>query len=499
MTDLLKKICIAIIALLLSALGAARGQDNTASREDSAAILQTALNYIDGYYSGDAARMEKAIHPDLNKATPRDLPQTGRTTLAYTTYSGLMEFTRAKVGLLNDTARHVKVSILHIELDVANVKIASAKFIDYVQEVRIDGEWKIVNVIFTSGSEVPPRLKDFDSEAEKPVIEKTAMNYLAGITGGDAGRIEIAIDPEFSRISLLPVAQTGKTTIRRQRYESIVENAMAGIGKQDEIYRNNKVSVLDAADGLAIVRCETTGAVEFIQLYKGNGQWKLFNSVQRPNTTLTLEQAMTVTVGEPMPDFTLPVYGGGSFKLSDYKGKNVLLMFPRGWVVNGWCAYCPYQYLELEKMQMESNVMGKNNLQIAFVMPYSSEKIKDWMENFPDALAQVEKIKKPDATVAPGSIQMEYSNWVAEKFPIVFDVDKEDPHTAIPVLIDEERTLSRRLKIFTNFWDGAASEQNMASVFIIDKKGILRFKYIGQMTEDRPDVNFLINFIRDMD
>jgi len=135
---------------------------------------------------------------------------------------------------------------------------------------------------------------------------------------------------------------------------------------------------------------------------------------------------MTVTVGEPMPDFTLPVYGGGAFKLSDYEGKNVLLMFPRGWVVNGWCAYCPYQYLELEKMQMESNVMGKNNLQIAFVMPYSSEKITDWMENFPDALAQVEKIKKPDATVAPGSIQMEYSNWVAEKFPIVFDVKKED-------------------------------------------------------------------------
>jgi hypothetical protein len=47
------------------------GQGSVASATDSAAIRQTALDYIEGYYSGDAVRMERAIHPDLNKATPR--------------------------------------------------------------------------------------------------------------------------------------------------------------------------------------------------------------------------------------------------------------------------------------------------------------------------------------------------------------------------------------------------------------------------------------------
>jgi alkyl hydroperoxide reductase subunit AhpC len=486
---------IIILAFPLSQLLA---QGNAANKADSAAIRQTALDYIDGYYSGDVSRIEKAVHPDLNKATPRDLPQSGRTTLAYTTYSGLVEFTRAKVGALDDTARHIQVKILNIENDIANVKIISANFIDYIQEIKLDSQWKIVNVIYTSGIKGPPRLKDFNPKTESPAVEKAVLTYLGGLSAGDAGKLEIAIDHDFNKITLQPIVQTGKTSIRRQRYDAVMENAYAGIGKQDEIYRNNRVTILDITDGLAVARCETTGVIEFLQLYKGNGQWKIFNSIARPNTSLTLAQAMTVTSGEPMPDFTLPVYGGGEFNLAGYRGKNVMLIFPRGWTGNQWCSYCPYQYMELEQLEKKSGIMEKNNLEIAFVMPYSSERIKDWLEKFPDALQTVGKIKNPQPQPAAGSIQAEYADWAKGHFPIVFDVKKDDAHDVIPILVDENRTLSRNLKIFTNFWDGISAEQNMASVFIIDKNGILRFKYIGQMTEDRPSVEFLLNFIRNI-
>lgn len=37
--------------------------------EDS--IRNSALDYAEGYYSGDGTRMARAIHPDLNKAFPR--------------------------------------------------------------------------------------------------------------------------------------------------------------------------------------------------------------------------------------------------------------------------------------------------------------------------------------------------------------------------------------------------------------------------------------------
>ncbi len=486
---------ISVILVCFSVL-VTTGQELQSGSDDETAIRQVALDYIDGYYSGDVTRVERAIHPDLNKAAPRDLPQTGRTTMNYTTWSGLIEFTRAKAGMIDDTARHIKVDILNIENNVSNVRIVSLLFTDYIQAVKLNGQWKIVNVMFTSGIKPPPRLKNFDAEAEKAEIRKTAMTYLDALSAGDAGRLGQAIDAEFNKVTLQLVAQTAKTTIRRQRYESVMENAYAGIGKQDEVYRNNSVTILDVKDGLAVARCESTGIIEYVQMYKGDGQWRLFNSIARPNTGLTLTQAMTAIAGDPMPDFTLPLYGGGSFNLSSFKGKNVMLVFPRGWTGNNWCSYCPYQYLELEQLELKSGIKDKYNLEVAYVMPYSSERIKDWLEKFPDALQVVEGIKNPKNPPAAGTIQADYAEWVRTNFPIVFDVKKDDPHTVIPVIVDEDRIVSRQLKLFTGFWDGVSAEQNIASVFIIDKNGVLRFKYIGQMTEDRPSIKFLLDYVK---
>jgi peroxiredoxin len=493
----MKKIVIAII-LLMFPLSLSLAQSNAASQQDSAAIRQTALDFYDGFYSSDVARVEKAIHPDINRATPRDLPQTGRTLPTYSTYSALIENTRAKLGALDDTARHIQVEILNIDTDVTDMKVTSANFTDYVQAVKLDGQWKMVNVISTTGITGPPRLKDFKPEAERAAIERTALDYLAGISGADAARLEITLSPDFSKITLNPIAATGKTSLRRQRYESMIENTRAGVGKLDEIYRDNRATIIDLTDGLALVRCDMTVLHEFVQMFKSGGEWKILNSIAKQNADISLAQVMTVIVGMPMPDFTLPIFGGGEFTLSKYRGKNVLLMFPRGWVGAAWCSYCAYQYLELEQLEKSSGIRAKNNLEIAFVLPYSSDRIKDWEEKFPDALQQVETLKNPQQPPAPGTYQAEYSAWVRESFPLKFEAKKDAPHTVIPVLVDENRTLSHQVKVFTHFWDGIASEQNMASVFVIDKKGVLQFKYIGQMTEDRPSVEYLLDFIKKM-
>ena len=487
---------ILIMAIMMLFVTLSFAQNSSTIPKDDPAITRTVLDFYDGYYSGDAARMEKAIHQDISRATPRDLKQTGRTLLVYSTYSLLVESTRAKVGFLADTARQIHIVTLNTDDDVANIKVVSATFTDYLQLIKLDDQWKIVNMLSAPGTSLPPRMQNWNGESEKPAIEKEAMNYLAGISGADCGRIEIAVCPEYSKITIVPYAATGKSSLRRQRYESLMENTLAGIGKQDEIYRDNRVSILDMTDGIAVVKCDMTSAYEFVQMFKSNGEWKILNSISKNSNTMTFAQAITATVGKPMPGFTLPVYGGGKFSLSQYRGKNVLLVFPRGWIGTTWCPYCPYQYLELEQLENTQGIRAKNNLEIAFVMPYTSERIKDWMKKFPDALRMIENIKNPTPQPASGSMQSDYANWAGNSFPIKFDTKPDDLHNVIPVLVDENRTLSRQLKIFTNFWDGISAEQNMASVLIIDKNGILQFKYIGQMTEDRPSVNFLLDFIK---
>ncbi|MGH7543457.1 MAG: hypothetical protein ACREK7_05910 [Gemmatimonadota bacterium] len=49
--------------ILLASTGAASAQ----TPADSAAIRAAALDYIEGWYSGDAGRMARAVHPELVK------------------------------------------------------------------------------------------------------------------------------------------------------------------------------------------------------------------------------------------------------------------------------------------------------------------------------------------------------------------------------------------------------------------------------------------------
>ena len=116
--------------------------------EDS--IRAAALDYADGFYSGDAERMKKAIHFDLNKAFPRYIAKTGQVSLTYSTYSMLVEMSAAKTGYKTDTARHISTQILQVTPEIAVVKVRSAEFNDYLELAKTGREWKIINVLWNS-------------------------------------------------------------------------------------------------------------------------------------------------------------------------------------------------------------------------------------------------------------------------------------------------------------------------------------------------------------
>ncbi len=50
-------------------LAVAGGIVSTQTDADSAAIKETLLNYVEGWYEGNAARMKRALYPDLAKST----------------------------------------------------------------------------------------------------------------------------------------------------------------------------------------------------------------------------------------------------------------------------------------------------------------------------------------------------------------------------------------------------------------------------------------------
>ena len=496
----MKKTLTVILVILSSVIafaqqpgGIAPGIQRPSATEDS--VRNTALDYADGYYSGAADRMSRAIHFDLNKAFPRYIAKTGQVALTYSTYSGLVEMTAAKTGVLADTARHIQLQILQITPEIALVRLHSAKFNDYLQMVNINGEWKIINVLWNSPQNAS-WLKDFKPDKEQKDIETAVSAYLLGIQGADVERLNEFVAEDFSRVSVVPIGKDGKFAINRMRFEGLKKNAWAGIGRQESTQRDNSIEVLDAMDGIAMVRVQTIRTVEYLQLYKDARHWKVFNSLQTTRKDQELADLLPAIIGEPMPGFTLPVYGGGNYNLLEHRGKNVLLMFPRGWVGNSWCLFCPYQYMDLAMLEKKEQIMKKYDLEIVFVMPYSSERIDDWFAKFPESMKTMEGIKHPAAGQVSG-LQKEFGEWANIHYPHTFDLSGGVPSKAFPVLVDEKRTLSKRLELFTDFWDGTQAEQNVSAIYLVDKKGVLRWKYVSQITEDRPSTDNLVKAIRE--
>jgi peroxiredoxin len=71
--------------------------------------------------------------------------------------------------------------------------------------------------------------------------------------------------------------------------------------------------------------------------------------------------------------------------------------------------------------------------------------------------------------------------------------------TPFPILIDAERTLTEGLGIFTTEWSGSKIDQNIPTILILDKKGIIKFKYMSQNTLDRPSADYLMNFVETLE
>ena len=130
------------VAFLLPA--AVRAQ----SPADSAGIRAAALDYIEGWYAGDAERMERALHPELAKRVVTTLPS-GRSVLEQMSAATLIGYTRLGGGRNTPVERQRKdVRILDIFEGAATARVDAADWVDYLQLARWNGQWKIVNVLW---------------------------------------------------------------------------------------------------------------------------------------------------------------------------------------------------------------------------------------------------------------------------------------------------------------------------------------------------------------
>src|SRR3989440_6818716 len=118
------------------------------SETDKAAIKQTALDYIEGWYEGNAERMERALNPELAKRIVRTNPQNNQSRLDQMSAMTLVQNTRRGGGKQTPKEKQQKdVTILDVFENAASVKIVASDWIDYLHMAKFNGRWVIVNVL----------------------------------------------------------------------------------------------------------------------------------------------------------------------------------------------------------------------------------------------------------------------------------------------------------------------------------------------------------------
>lgn len=114
---------------------------------DSSAIRAAALDYIEGWYEGDAERMERAVHPALAQRSVLDFPDGDEVT--DTSAKDLIKQTERGGGSgTPEGERRADVSILDIFERAASVRVDAIGWIDYMHLAEVDGRWVVVNVLW---------------------------------------------------------------------------------------------------------------------------------------------------------------------------------------------------------------------------------------------------------------------------------------------------------------------------------------------------------------
>lgn len=111
------------------------------------AIIAATLDYALSGYEGDATRISRALHPQLAKRAP--LPDAnGAVVLHEMSKDELVELVAGGTLQQPPDHRQADINIVEIYGDAAIVRLEMNDWIDFLQLIKLDGQWSIINVLW---------------------------------------------------------------------------------------------------------------------------------------------------------------------------------------------------------------------------------------------------------------------------------------------------------------------------------------------------------------
>jgi len=121
---------------------------NNEVQEESSDLLEALekplRDYVEGWYDKDRDRVAEGLHPNLAK---RSLNTEAPATIDQFSYSSLLDVV-FPYGGPGGSERLFEMEVLDLQKEIASVKLISNAFVDYIHLCKIEGHWKILNVLW---------------------------------------------------------------------------------------------------------------------------------------------------------------------------------------------------------------------------------------------------------------------------------------------------------------------------------------------------------------
>ena len=144
----MKRLLFLALAFFLAAPSTAQQPANA----DKEAVRQAVLDYVEGIYNVEPARIERSVHPNLAKLgfyrPPADAAYRPGSRMAFLQLVEIAK-TYNKDGQLRKDPRK-EIAIYDVLEQTATVKLTAEWGIDYMHLAKFEGKWMIVNVLWQS-------------------------------------------------------------------------------------------------------------------------------------------------------------------------------------------------------------------------------------------------------------------------------------------------------------------------------------------------------------
>lgn len=140
----MKNLCLILVLTVFAQVAYSQ------TKQDSLAIKQAALDYIESQHKPNPAQMERALHPRMVKRTFWKDKSTQKEYVRETSTEQMVLLAESynKKGDQFPATPKKEVRFLDVSDKTASVKLIADDWIDYMHLVKVNGTWKIINVLW---------------------------------------------------------------------------------------------------------------------------------------------------------------------------------------------------------------------------------------------------------------------------------------------------------------------------------------------------------------